>query len=203
MRKIGLVPISGKPYHRGHHALIELAGNQNDEVVVYVSISDRTRRGEYPILGEAMHKVWLEEIEPIMPANVQVQYGGSPVRKIYETIIAACEENSNNIFTVYSDPADTAANYSASNRHKYMAPLYNEGNIIFAAEENPDSVTRGLGTPNIQGSDLRSALALKDFQLFAALLPEGVNAQNIYEILTAENSTEDALLKDFVAIVIG
>ena len=36
--KIGLVPVSAKPYHAGHHALVELAASQNDKVLLFVSV---------------------------------------------------------------------------------------------------------------------------------------------------------------------
>ena len=57
---IGLLPISAKPYHAGHHALVEMAAGANDEVLLYVSISDRKRKGELPISGADMKKVWEE-----------------------------------------------------------------------------------------------------------------------------------------------
>ena len=79
--RIGLVPISAKPYHTGHHALVEIASKDNDAVLLFVSTSDRIRDGEFPIYGDDMKKVWLEELEAIMPGNVEIEYGGSPVRK--------------------------------------------------------------------------------------------------------------------------
>ena len=52
--KIGLVPMSAKPYHAGHHMLVELAALSevtdevvdlqmpvNDKVIVFVSFSSR------------------------------------------------------------------------------------------------------------------------------------------------------------------
>ena len=33
-----------------------------------------------------MQKVWEEELEPIMPNNVEVRYGGAPVQKVYQEI---------------------------------------------------------------------------------------------------------------------
>jgi hypothetical protein len=202
MLRIGLVPISAKPYHRGHHALVLKAAAENDEVVLFVSLSDRIRPNEFPILGSDMHRIWKEELEPIIPSNVRVEYGGSPVRKVYELLGAACDVGSDNIFTVYSDPTDTAENYPESNRTKYLEPLCAVGQIIFAAEEDPESMTRGSGTPNIRGEDLRQALADSDFQEFASLLPSEANAARIYDILLDRNLSENKLLKDFVAAII-
>ena len=72
--KIGLVPMAAKPYHAGHHWLVEQAAGENDKVILFVSVSDRKRKGELPILGADMVKVWQEELEPIMPSNVEVKY---------------------------------------------------------------------------------------------------------------------------------
>jgi len=202
MLRIGLVPISAKPYHRGHHALVLKAAADNDEVVLFVSVSDRLRYGEFPIYGADMESIWKKELEPIMPPNVVIEYGGSPVRKIYELLGSACESETDNIFRVYSDPEDTAQNYPQKHRDKYLQPLCSQKQIIFAAEENPESLTRGKGTPDIKGEDLRGALADANFHEFASLLPSEVNATRIYDILLARSLSENKLLKDFVAIII-
>ena len=202
MLKIGLVPISAKPYHQGHHALVLKAAAENDEVVLLVSTSDRIRPNEFPILGSDMHRIWKEELEQIMPPTVRVEYGGSPVRKVYELLGAACDTRSDNTFIVYSDPRDTAENYPELYRTKYLEPLFTSGQIVFAAEEDPKSMTRGVGTPNIRGEDLRQALANSNFQEFASLLPNEANATRIYDILLDRNLSKNKLLKDFVAAII-
>lgn len=185
---IGLIPVSGKPYHAGHHYLVEKAAAENDEVVLFISTSDRVRKGEFPIYGADMKRVWQEELEAIMPSNVRVEYGGSPVRKVYDTIGEACQiDGVEETYVVYSDPEDTAQNYPAENRDKYMQPLCDQGQVIFAAEENPEAFTRGSGSPDISGTKLRATLAENKFEEFAAAMPEGVDAQNIWNILRRVN----------------
>jgi len=187
-KKIGLIPVSGKPYHAGHHYLVERAAGENDEVILFVSTSDRLRKGQFPIYGADMQRVWQEELESIMPANVSVVYGGSPVQKVYEEIGAACKiEGVTETYVVYSDPTDTAQNYPEKNRDKYMQPLCDQGQVIFAAEENPQAFTRGSGSPNVSGTKLREALEENKFDQFAAGMPPGVNAQNIWNILMKTN----------------
>ena len=181
--RIGLVPVSAKPYHAGHHAVVELAAKQNDQVILYVSLSDRKRKGQLPILGSAMERVWKEELEPIMPGNVSIEYGGSPVRKVYEALEGANEALTGNTYRIYSDPADTAQNYPVSNRREYFRDLYESGCVIFAAEEDPEAMTRGVGTPGVRGEEMRQALQDRDIGVFRKGMPVGVNAQNIYEIL--------------------
>jgi hypothetical protein len=199
-KKIGLVPISAKPYHAGHHSLVTTASVENDEVILFVSISDRTRKDEFPILGKDMVRIWEEELEKIMPSNVRIEYGGSPVRKIYQIIEDACSENSNETFVVYSDPQDTAQNYPASAREKYMEPMCSLGKVIFAAEETPEKFTRGKGTPDVSGGKLRHYLESNNFEKFAYYMPPGVNAQNIFNILRSH--LKENLMRDFIFAVL-
>lgn len=184
VNRIGLIPVSGKPYHAGHHYLVERAAAENEEVILFVSTSDRKRKGEFVILGSDMERVWREELEKMMPNNVKVEYGGSPVRKVYDLIGDACKISGvEETYVVYSDPTDTAQNYSQAYRDKYMQPLCDAGQVIFAAEENPEAFTRGSGSPNVSGTKMREALQDGDFATFAAGMPAGVNAQNVWSIL--------------------
>ena len=199
--KIGLVPISAKPYHAGHHALVELASSQNERVILFVSTSGRRRPGEFPIEGEDMVRIWQEHLENIMPGNVEVVYGGSPVRKVYEEVGEACEVGSEDVYTIYSDPEDTSSNYSQVYRDKYMQPLCDLGQVKFAAELDPDSVTRGVGTPNISGTKVRTHLESGDFDNFQAAMPAGVNARAIFDILSRRNTSE-SLLKNYVSAIL-
>jgi len=200
--RIGLVPMSAKPYHKGHHWLVIKAASENDRVIVFVSTSDRKKKGEFPILGEDMLKIWKEELELIMPPNVELIYGGSPVRNVYTTISAAIDANTDNdpatvnndnIYSVYSDATDTPKNYPEKSRQKYMQPLYGDGFVRFPAEINPESFTRGVdgeGAPNISGTAMRNAISENDFESFAAGLPEDVNSSNVWNILTKQNLDE-------------
>ena len=201
--KIGLVPVSAKPYHAGHHALVEMAASENDLVKLFVSTSDRKRKGEFPILGDDMVRVWKEELEGIMPSNVEIEYGGSPVRKVYDALGEADKDLSNkDTLVVYSDPVDTAQNYPETNLEKYCPTLRAAGQCVLAAEENPGSFTRGEGTPNISGTKVRQMLEMGDFEGFAAAMPQGVNAQNVFNILTKKPVSEN-LLRSYVGLIIN
>ena len=198
---VGLVPMAAKPYHAGHHALVEMAAAQNDEVLVFVSTSNRERKGQLPVLGSDMVKIWHEQIENILPGNVRPIYGGSPVRKVYEELERAEAENSDDVYRVYSDPADTAQNYKETSRLKSFPTLYQRGNVIFAAEENPDSLTRGVGTPNISGTAVREMVKNGDLESFTQIMPNGVDAMAIFNILAARIQQEN-YLRHFVASVL-
>ncbi len=62
-----------------------------------------------------------------------------------------------------------------------------QGQVIFAAEENPEAFTRGSGSPNVSGTKMREALGDGNFEEFASGLPAGVNAQNVWNILMKTN----------------
>jgi cytidyltransferase-like protein len=187
--KIGLVPISAKPYHAGHHYLVEKASSQNEKVIVYVSTSDRIKDGEFPIRGSVMKKIWAEHLLKIMPENVEIDFGGSPVRKVYEFVGSACEDlNLTDEITIYSDNEDTQSNYPIDQREKYMNPLYTANKVLFAAEVLPESFTRGGDAPNIRATMLRQCLMERNFVDFASRLPRQVNAYSIWdELLKAES----------------
>jgi hypothetical protein len=201
--KIGLVPVSAKPYHAGHHALVSMAAGENDKVILFVSTSDRKRKGQFPILGIDMVRVWQEELENIMPSNVEIKYGGSPVRKVWDALGAASDDPDNpDTYVVYSDPVDTAQNYPETSLEKYCGDLRSSGQCVLAAEENPGAFTRGEGTPNISGTAVREMLEAGDFQGFAAAMPAGVNSQNIFDILTHNKHQQESLLRNLIRATI-
>jgi len=200
--KIGLVPVSAKPYHAGHHALVEKASTENDRVILFVSTSNRHRKDEFPIDGADMSRIWREELEGVMPGNVEIQYGGSPVRKVWETLGMANDSDSPDTYVVYSDQQDTAQNYPEKNLTKYCGDLRASGQCLLAAEEDPGGLTRGEGTPNVSGTKVRTMLEKGDFESFSAIMPAGVNGQNIFDILTKKPKNE-RLLRTYIDTILG
>ena len=178
--------MSCKPYHAGHHYLITKAAEANDYVLVYASTSDRVRSGEFPISGEACHLIWKQEIMKILPGNVEVIFGGSPVRKVYERIGTNIEnENFSEQFFIYSDVVDTKRNYSIENREKYMKPLLSRGLVRFPAEEDAENFIRGAGAPDISATEVRKSLQQHDFTKFSSYMPKGLNNYRIWKELNA------------------
>ena len=200
--RIGLFPLAAKPYHAGHHAMVEAAASSNDKVLLFVSTSDRKRKGEFPILGKDMMYIWKNEIEKILPNNVEVYYGGSPVRNVYDTLVTAEEDpNNTDTYVVYSDPVDTAQNYPEANLHKYCGNLRGEGRCILAAEESPESFTRGVGTPNISGTAIRAMLQNGDKAGFDSVMPAGLNSDNVFNILTQQTQSE-VFLRSYIKAIL-
>lgn len=202
--RIGLVPMAAKPYHAGHHWLVEQASGENDRVLLYVSLTDRKRRGEKPIRGVDMKRIWAEEIEGILPNNVVPVYGGSPVGHVIDELREAEERaligSLDDVYTVYSDVVDTTKNYDQQTIGKYFPTAYAEGNVRFAAKENPELFTRGAGAPDISGTAMRSALQTCDIGTFQAGLPPGVDAKKVYDILCGGMNEE--LLRLYVKSIL-
>jgi len=203
--RIGLVPMAAKPYHAGHHALVTIAAKENDEVLLYISLSDRKRKGELPIKGSDMQKIWSEQIESILPGNVTPIYGGSPIQKVYEVLIDANEKaiagELEDIYVVYSDPVDTAKNYSETSIQKYFPKAYADGAVKFAAEENPAAFSRGEGTPDVSGTAVREFIKCGDFESFERSMPKGMDAQSAYNTL-CPLQTNESYLRDFIVEII-
>jgi Tfp pilus tip-associated adhesin PilY1 len=204
--RIGLVPISAKPYHIGHHSLVLNASKENDKVILFVSTSDRKRKNQFQILGSDMKHIWTNELEPIMPSNVSIKYGGSPVGKVWKTLGDANDNMSNDTYVIYSDPIDTKNNYTEPRLKKYSGDLFARGNIVLAAKESPYKYMRGgkVGTPNVSGTAVRIMLQNKDFEAFQKIMPIGVDTKKIYNILIGTNKAiqHEELIRNMIFRII-
>lgn len=176
-KSIGLVPMSGKPVHAGHWGLIEIAARENDEVHLFVSTSDRKRPGEMIITGEAMRRIWDTFLEPSLPSNVDVIYGGSPVGNLYAELEEAEATGSENTFQIYSDSEDILK-YTDDALRKSAPSLFDNGQIIRRGVDRSETV-------NVSGTKMREMLAAGKTAAFAKLLPPPVqgDAQEIIDIL--------------------
>lgn len=212
MTKIGIVSMSAKPLHAGHYGLIELAAKECDEAHVYVSLSDRARPGEVPVLGTDMEKVWKGYVEPTLPTNVSVTYGGSPIKNAFVELGKASEERSPDTYVLYGDPDDLATNFPEQSLSKYAPFLWQHGQLETRPVKRTDTV-------NVSGTKMRQWLADGDEASFIAHLPKAVNGKAIWDILsatakdppklkaTARAKTSrvrgEAVIRQFVSEVIG
>lgn len=175
--KIGLVPGSYKPFHAGHDAVIRLAAQENEKVKVFVSLSDRKRPGEIPILGSDMAAIWKGHIEPSLPGNVQVVYVQSPVRAVWEEVGNDNLDNVENTYQIYSDPEDLAQNYPEKSLIRYAGNLYSRQQIIPRAVQRTETV-------DVSGTKMRQYLETGDEKSFIKNMPKGVNGKAIWDILS-------------------
>lgn len=166
MAKIGIVPMSGKPYHAGHDGLVRLAASENDKVHVFVSLSDRDE-----VSGKAMEKIWKEQIEPSLPSNVDVTYGGSPVGNAFKVMGDANEAGSRDTYVVYSDP-DDAGRFDDKTLARYASNL----KVVRRPVERTSTV-------NISGTKMRAFLAAGDKKSFIKYLPKGIDGNAVWHTL--------------------
>lgn len=176
MRKIGLIAGSYKPYHAGHDGLVRWAARENDVVHLFISLSDRKRPGEVPILGSDMKLIWEKYIEPTLPQNVIVHYGGSPVKNLYDELIAAGESDTDDMYTIYSDPTDLQQNYPEASLQKYVGNLYQNDQITLKPIER-------TATVNVSGTKMRQHLESGDKESFISNLPKSIDGDAVWSIL--------------------
>jgi len=166
---VGLVPMSAKPFHEGHMSLIRKASDECKEVIVYVSTSDRKRKGEISILGEDMKFIWENILEKYLPPNCTCDYGGSPISKVYKKL----EEGADNQLTyaIYTGEED---------QDRFQSKYYID--IIDRVYIRP--LARGEDTKAISGTLMRSYLANynEDKYLFLDNLPSELSDKDKNEI---------------------
>ena len=144
--EIGLVPISAKPFHEGHMSLIRKASDECKKVIVYVSTSDRKRKGEITIFGEDMLAIWENILSKYLPSNVSCVYGGSPVGNVYKKLEEAALINDDTTYAIYTGEED-AGRYSS----KYYTEIIDR---VFLR-----TLARGEDTIPISGTIMRSYLS--------------------------------------------
>tara|TARA_Y100000592_G_scaffold24516_1_gene38332 strand:- start:29513 stop:30262 length:750 start_codon:yes stop_codon:yes gene_type:complete len=169
---IGLVPMSAKPFHKGHMALVNQALHECDQVILFISTSDRVKGGGFKILGQDMEFIWKNIIENYLPDSVTCVYGGSPVRNVYKEI----EDNMHldNKYNIYTGKED-AARY----KPKYFEGSNHPVDIV--------SLERGVDTEGISGTQMRLFLQDGMKEEFMSGLPDEItdirDKEEIYAIL--------------------
>lgn len=173
-KSVGIIAGSFKPLHRGHFYLIERAAIENDEVRVFVSLSDRG-----PIMGDVMHRVWTDALMHALPQNVSVEFtpGSSPIRRVYEFLGAANEDAaSSDVFTLYSDPDDLEKRFPKDRRLRYLGRLESSGRFKLCAVKREAEL-------NVSATRLRELLAQGAKEEFMEFLPNAVDKGVIWNML--------------------
>lgn len=194
MARIAIIPVSAKPVTRGHYHLIELASQECDSVMVFVSLSDRKRPGEFPVTGNTMARIWRELIMPMLPNNVSVTFAGSsssPVRMAYEQMGKANEEGSGDTYVIYGDHNDLAKNFPEKSLSKYAANLFMNGQAILRAVSRDE-------TGGVSGTRVRQFLASGDKQSFLANMPQQIDGERAWELL--QHTDAVALVSEVVRL---
>lgn len=189
--RIGLVPGSFKPYHTGHDALVRIAAaDNNDKVLVFYSTSS-SRDG---IPGAITSKIVNDYIVDTLPDNVMMiptDPTKNPVASVYHELERAEEENSQDIYTIYSDSEDIKK-YRQENLKKYVPSLVDNGQVFTRG------IVRGIETPDISGTKMRQYIKMNDVKAFIEMLPPSIQqyGQEIFSIL--RNPLSESTLKTYI-----
>lgn len=176
--KIGLVPGAMKPYHAGHHFLVESALRECDKVIIFTTVKDRD-----DLSGTNMQSAWNEIIIPNIEGNVEVSFIKSPVGSVYEVIEDEEENPTSNVYRIYGGTEDV----KRFNMERISTRYPNTaGRFVNVAASAKASYLRGDGTPKAKGSWARTALQEQDNLGFKDQLPKFLqpHAQRYMEILS-------------------
>ena len=198
--RLGIVAGSFKPYHAGHHKMVEIAAENNDQVYLFVSTTDRMRKGEHPLYGKDMRKVWNDHLSGILPSNVHLYLlgpGQAPIRSVYELLEDASKKGMDDNFTIYSDPVDMSRNYREASLTKSVGEDFLKNQI----EKRP--LDRNETVP-VSGTDMRRHLADKNDEAFKDMLPyqlSDASKQEVFDILSGK-ALQESLLRAFIRTAI-
>jgi hypothetical protein len=189
-KTIALIPLAAKPYHAGHDGLVRIASSENDEVHLFVSISDRARTGEMKIDGETMFMIWKDYIEDTLPDNVKsfIDYTvTAPVSKVYNELENAESQGSQDVYTIYSD-VDDIRKYTDEMLSKVAPTLFSKGQIQRRGIERTETV-------DVSGTEMREFIEDGDIVGFTALLPPAIqqHGKEIFDLLVDDVVGESVL----------
>ena len=192
--KIGLLPVSAKPYHAGHDGLVRIASNENDSVLLFVSTTDRARSGELRVSGDAMQMIWWDYIEPTLPQNVTPDYGGIPVAKVYAELETAEAEGSTDTYVIYSDEEDILK-YTDEALNKSAPNLFAKGQIKRRGVSRTETV-------DVSGTEMRDLLDDSDLVGFVSLLPPNIkkHGKEIFDLLL-DDIVGESLLRKYIKML--
>jgi len=164
MSKIGIIAGGFKPFTAGHDFLVNKAASENEVVYLFVSTSDRKRKGELPISWNQMKPIWDKLIAPALPKNVKVTYEPNPTTALFNLLETANEDpEDNNTYTFYADDSDIS-NINNARTAKTLSKLLFNNQLQF-------SPINREGNVNVSGTLARKAIATADIKQFTSILP--------------------------------
>lgn len=186
--KIGLIPMSAKPYHTGHDGLVRLAASECQLVTLFVSVTDRSRPGEIIIYGDDMQSLWKKYIEQSLPGNVLPPVytkTTSSVTEMLRFLEKQESEGTDDTFVIYSD-AEDANRFPPSKLARLMPTMYAAGQIRLRGIDRHETV-------NVSGTKMRQFLSSGDAASFSQFLPSALqpHSQQIIELLTRRQTNKN------------
>lgn len=157
-----------------------------DKVFLFVSTTDRVRKGQLPIYWKDMKKVWDDYLIGAMPSNVEVVFAGNPTSALLDAI-EELEEAApgKHHFKIFGDAVDAPKTYNPKMLMKYFPALVSTNRVDVVAFSRADNV-------DISGTKMREFLATGNREQFIKNLPKPVQSQGveIFDILKPSELTE-------------
>ncbi len=176
----GIYPGSFKPLTLGHYKIIELASSLCEQVILFISISDRIRINEYPIYGSDMKKIWDNFIIPTLPSNIIPIFNNtSVINKTYE-FLGKYERGNIKLskFILFGGENDIKNNFK--NLQKYY-PFLSQHNLIEIYPIPRDD--------NYSGTNIRKYIKTNNFNAFAKDIYPPEYAYDIWNILSSHRNS--------------
>lgn len=213
-KQLGLVVISGKPFHNGHYNLLEVASKQND--AVYAVTSDTSRddfSGEWSI--KAFEEVYLPLIRKKLPnVNIGFAQNDNP-QTIIDRFLNDYSRNPESMpfaVTIYCHEKDLPAYTKRINdkrskqRGSLILPSYKEVfgdkiKVVGLKSREDDNIAslqdleKGI-TTNVSGTKMRELLSNKNKELFFKFLPHPLSPdakEKIWKLFTGTENMNEAL----------
>lgn len=163
--KIGIIAGGFKPFTSGHMFMVEKAAKENKEVYLFVSITDRIRKNEYPIYWKQMEIIWSQFIAPFLSPKVKVFYSPNPLAALIDHLkIVNNDSNNKDKYTFYADSNDVK--HMENDRIKITLSRIITNNQLQTSPVNREK------NINVSGTMARQALSENNKTKFITMLPE-------------------------------
>lgn len=174
--KTAIVPMSAKPFHKGHWNLISHALQECDEVIVFISTTDRKRKNEYPITWQKMSRIWSKVLMPELSKfdNLSISFETNPITAVHD-YLGNVNISQKQTFYVYGDETDVFENFDDVTLKKYHSKLL------------PNIKRRGIPrqeTDGISGTEMRKFLSTGNKSSFINGLPESLDSEAYWSIIS-------------------
>jgi len=201
LKKIAVIPMAAKPFHRGHQALLDEAiADGNELILVYVSTGGRDE-----ISSSDMVPLWKNHYLPAIQEKygdkvaIRFTKGTSPMYELRSSITNLARQSDETVVTLYGDPEDSAQRVNdITNNEKNAIDL--TGKVVAG------SVPRNL-SGGISGTKMREFLSSGQKEQFIKNLPDFLTGDSklaIWDSLSKMSPKQNEnLIKSYVRLLLA
>lgn len=201
LKKIAVIPMAAKPFHRGHQALLDAAeADGNELILVYVSTGGRDE-----ISSSDMVPLWknyyLPAIQETYGDKVAIRFtkGISPMYELRSAISNLVRQSEETVVTLYGDPEDAA--------RRVDDIINNEKNVVDLTRKVVAGSVPRESSGGISGTKMREFLSTGQREQFMKNLPDFLNEDSklaIWNSLSKSKvSQSENLLKSYVRLILA